>query len=175
MQQAEFIGAKVQRMTVPPCLQRGEIDQQRSEFETFGHARPCATGLQGHHAVENGGAVDRPDQIIVGPGAQGPALVVGIVLFEQDGDMRIFHPRVRAQAPAHLQSRKIVHHPVDKDADRPFDKAPWPVGIETPESIADIAVLEIGPFANNRIGQEDIDRSHVVSPHPVPRSDGAAM
>jgi hypothetical protein len=39
MQQAEFIGAQVERLPVPPRLQGCEIDQQRAQLEPFVDAR----------------------------------------------------------------------------------------------------------------------------------------
>ena len=175
MQQAEFVRPQVQWLSRPARLQGCKIDQQRAQFQPFVDPRLPDTALQRHDPVQDRCAIDRADQIIVRPGSQSAAFVVCIILFEHDGDMRFVETRVSAQTATHLQTRKVFHHPVDESTHRPFDQPSRAIGIQTGESIAHLAILEIGELPYNRIGQENIDRAHAVFIPPCRGCDGALM
>lgn len=168
-QQAQLVGHQCDRLVLPPRLQRGEIEAEFAEAQ--GARYGFAIGqLHRQHAIEHGPAIDRPDDVVVRTGAQGPALGVGIVFLEDHCHVRLLGHGIAAQPAAQFEARQFGQEPVDESPGPAVEEGQRAVPAPGVEHHLEFAMGERIVAALERVGQQNVDLAHGV---PVRKDDWA--
>ena len=170
-QQAKLVGTQGNPHPIPPRHKGDQVDHQRPCIYRAGRLPFHALRLQRQHPVEHRGPVERADHVVIRPRLERAAAILGVVLVEHHGHMCIGGARIGAQAATHLESGKVVHHPIDKHPQRPLHEAPRAIGPQPVERETAAIMDEILKGFAQRTGQEDGNDVHDRPVSQVPVED----
>ena len=104
-QQAQFVGAQGQQPAAKPGLVGRPIQHQIAMNQTSARNCRCLRlGFISREPFEQAFGIERPDEVVVGPGAQGAAFIIRLGTFEHHRDMAVTRRACFAQGADHLKT-----------------------------------------------------------------------